>query len=241
MPPRIKWSAIALAVISGAALIWTVAREEKGKSTQGAATMPAPSQPAPRTTARTTATTPVPSKTAEPVPAQTFSWFSKRPLAVARRSKTHEWTAEDGRSPDFIYKTAHNDLEAQRMVEENDRIKRRQLVYRNDTAAVVIQRARLSGEPVKKLTLPGLDGQEIPVEITQTDLAPSGQTGSLTGRIAGKPGSLVTLAFKFGREAFTVSSPEDGLYLVAEPREPGELIVKSIDPNVYASGTCGNQ
>ena len=52
---------------------------------------------------------------------------------------------------------------------------------------------------------------------------------------------MVTLAFKGGREAFTVLSPEDDLYLQADPREPGELIVKRIDPDTYVVGKCGTE
>ena len=119
------------------------------------------------------------------------------------------------------------------MVEENDRIKRRQLVYRKDTAAAVMQRARASGEPVKQLTLPGFDGQEIQFQIDRADLEPSQQSGTFTGQLPNRPNSMITLAFKFGREAFTILSPDDGLFLQAHPREPGELILTSFDPDAY--------
>lgn len=159
--------------------------------------------------------------------------FQLRPLAVANETAAHQWTAEDARDPNVIRQLAHNDAEYQRMVEENPRIHRRQLVYRNDTAAAVLQRARLSGEPVAQLTLPGFDGQELQVIIERADLEPSKQSGTFTGRLAHRPNSLVTLAFKFGREAFTVLSPDDGTYLQAHPREPGELILTSFDPDTY--------
>ncbi len=162
------------------------------------------------------------------------------PLPVAVKSGTHGWTAGDASSVPVIEKLAHNPDEVIRMVEENDRIKRRQLVYRNDTADAVVQRARATGEPVRRLTLPGLDGKEIDFEVSRADLALSGLSGTFTGRVAGKGQSIVTLAFKNGREAFSVSSPEDGLFLEAEPREPGQVIVKEIDPNTYVPGKCGN-
>lgn len=142
--------------------------------------------------------------------------------------------------PQVIGKIAHNQEEFLRMAGENERIKRRQLVYRRDTAAAVVQRARATGEPIRRLTLPGLDGQEIDVEVTGADLAFSGLSGTFTGRLPGKSQSLVTLAFKNHREAFSVSSPEDGLFLEAEPREPGQIIVKAIDPATYVPGKCGN-
>ena len=163
-----------------------------------------------------------------------------RPLAVASESAAHEWCGEDATDLQVIEKIAHNPDEAIAMIQENERIHRRQLVYRKETAGKLVQKARLSGEPVTGFTLPSLDGHELEVEVISSDLAPSGQTGSFHGRIAGRPDSLVTLAFQFGREAFTVLSPEDNLYLQADPREPGELIVKAIDPATYIQGHCGN-
>ena len=126
------------------------------------------------------------------------------------------------------------------MAEEGARIFRRQLVYAKATADQLVQQSRLSGEPIRQLALPGLDGKEFQVEISRTDLSPSGQQGTLSGHLAGRLDSTVTLAFKGGREAYTILSPLDDTYLVGEPREPGELIVKSINPATYVVGVCGN-
>jgi hypothetical protein len=126
------------------------------------------------------------------------------------------------------------------MVEENSRVIRRQLVYAKDTAAALIERAKLTGEPIRRLTLPGLDGQEVQFEIAKADLSPSGQQGTFTGHVAGWGDSMVTFAFKGGREAFTVMSPSEGLFLQGDPHEPGDLIVKSFDPDTYVLGVCGN-
>lgn len=166
--------------------------------------------------------------------------FRLRPLVVTRHTGTHEWTSADCKNPEVIRQLAHNSLEYQRMVEENARIKRRQLVYRNETTAALVERNKLTGQPMQRLTLPGLDGQQVEVEITRAELQPSGQQGMFAGHVVGRDDSLVTLAFKGGREAFTILSPSDALFLQAEPREPGEVIVKSIDPDVYAAGYCGN-
>lgn len=163
-----------------------------------------------------------------------------RPLPVSVASASHEWTAGDGSNLQVIEQIAHNPEEALRMIEENDRIHRRQLVYRNETAAAVVHQAMATGEAVRRIILPGLDGQELEFVIERADLAPSGQTGSFTGHLAGKPNSQVSLGYKFGRESFTVISPDDQLYLQADPREPGEVIVKSIDPVTYVPGACGN-
>jgi len=169
-----------------------------------------------------------------------FAGFRKRPFAVTQKSADYQWTAEDGKQPDAIRQWAHNELEYERMAEESARILRRQLVYAKETADQLVQQSRLSGEPIRQFALPGLDGKEFRVEITQTDLSPSGQQGTFSGHLAGRLDSMVTFAFKGGREAFTVLSPSDGTYLVGEPREPGEFIVKSINPATYVVGVCGN-
>lgn len=169
-----------------------------------------------------------------------FAGFRKRPFAVTQKSADYQWTAEDGKQPDAIKQLAHNELEYERLAGEGTRILRRQLVYALQTADQLVQQSRVSGTPIRQLSLPGLDGKEFQVEITQADLSPSGQQGTFSGHLVGRLDSMVTFAFKGGREAFTVLSPSDSTYLVGEPREPGELIVKSINPATYVVGVCGN-
>lgn len=158
-----------------------------------------------------------------------------RPLAVAQETAAHAWTAEDARSPDVIRKLAHNEWEVRRMLEENARITGRQLVYRKEPVFVAVERARAKGESIASFTLPGFDGQELTVQVDKADLAPSGLSGTFTGRLPGLDQSLVTLAFKQGREAFTVVSPEDGVFLQGHPREPGEILLSSFHPDAYLS------
>lgn len=165
--------------------------------------------------------------------------FQQRPLPVELESSNFQWTAADGKDTNIIRRLAHNDAEYQRMVEENGRIKRRQLIYSKNLAAAVMERSRITGEAVRQFTLPGFDGQELQFVIERTDLEPSKQVGTFTGRLVNRPGSMVTMAFKLGREAFTVQSPDDGVYLQANPREPGELILTSFDPDTYLPLPCG--
>jgi hypothetical protein len=186
------------------------------------------------------AAAPVPTPTSSPAsPAgahasgRTFDTFQLRPFPVAKASGAHEWTAADGKDPDAILEIAHNPAEVERMLEENIRIERRQLVYRKEPAFVVVQQARAKGEAVRRLTVPGFDGQELEMEVVRADLDPSGLRGTFAGQLAGRQQSLVTLAFREGREAFSVMSPEDGIFLQGHPREPGEIIVTSFDPDKY--------
>ena len=224
-------AAIVVAIVLASFTLWRAGRESRTKHTPpappvvAAATTPTIS-PSAATTAM--ATSPPAAKSN-----QTFDWFRQRPFAVALESGRHQWTAEDGRAPETILKLAHNDDEVQRLIEENARIKRRQLVYRKEPVFVAVERAKATGEPVRKLTLPAFDGQVLEMEVTRADLAPSGLSGTFAGRIAGRGASLATLAFDQGREAFTVLSPEDGTYLQGHPREPGEIILTSFDPDKY--------
>jgi len=145
----------------------------------------------------------------------------------------------DGKDTNSIRLWAHNESEVQRMLDENDKIHRRQLVVLKETVAAVVERNRLSGEQIRQLTLPGLDGQEIAFEVKRADVEPSGLRGMLYGIVAGRPDSMVTLAFKNRTQAFTIISPGDNLYLDVEPHDPGDVIVKSVDLEKYGAGLCG--
>lgn len=162
-----------------------------------------------------------------------FSWFRVHPFPAAETNGDYAWTAEDGKDTNIIRQLAHNALEYQRMVVENSTIYRRQLVYHTKGFSLLAQQAVQTGQRIQQLTLPGLDGQELPVVVTKTDLESGGDRGLFYGKLPGRPGSMVTVAFINGREAFTVVSPDDQIYLQAEAREPGEIVVKSIDPNSY--------
>lgn len=161
-----------------------------------------------------------------------------KPLPVGVKTELHEWTAADARDLSVIEMIAHNPDEALRMLEENERIERRQLVYRKETVPMLIQRSINSGQPLKSFTLPGLDGQEVEVEVTEVHLAGDQQGGAVMGRVKGRFNSMVSVGFSNGCESFNVISPDDQLFLTADAREPGEVIVKEIDPNQYASAPC---
>jgi hypothetical protein len=162
--------------------------------------------------------------------------FQQHPLPVAYESAKVQWTVADGKDTNVIRQLAHNPLEYDRMVEENPRIFKRQLVYLKETAASVFEQAKLNGAPVKQLTLPGVDGQELQFEIVRSEGNGSSRQGQFSGHLAGNTDSLVTLAFIDGREAFTVLSPKENFFVVGEPREDGQVIVKAIDPNTYGQG-----
>lgn len=159
-----------------------------------------------------------------------------RPLPVGIESTNNQWALADGKDTNIIRQLAHNPLEYARMVDENARIFRRQLVYLKETTASVFEQAKLTGASVTQLTLPALDGQELTFEIARREGGDSSRQGRFSGHLASNPDSLVTMAFEDGREAFTILSPRDNVFVVAEPRENGQVIVKAIDPNTYGVG-----
>ena len=165
-----------------------------------------------------------------------YSNFQQRPFPVAYESSNVQWTLADGKDTNVIRQLAHNPLEYARMVEENPRIFKRELVYLKQTAAAAFEQAKLTGEPIRQLTLPGVDGQELQFEIVKSEGNGSSRRGQFSGHLAGNNDSLVTLAFLDGREAFTVLSPKENIFVVGEPREDGQVIVKAIDPNTYGMG-----
>jgi len=165
--------------------------------------------------------------------AQTFAWFQVHPFKVAESNSIYAWTAEDGKSTNVIRQLAHNDLEYARMVAENPTIFRRQLIYHPEGFTLLAQQAVQSGQSIQQLSLPGLDGRSVPVAVTKTDFESGGDRGLFYGRLPDDPNSLVTVAFINGREAFTVVSLQNRIYLQGEAREPGEIVVKSIDPKTY--------
>ena len=181
------------------------------------------------------------SVTGSGLPTATFSWFQAHPFKEVKSAGGFSWTAEDGKDTNIIRELAHNELEYQRMVNENGTIYRRQLVYHPAGFTLQAQHAAQSGQGIQQLTLPGLDGQELAVAVTKTDFESGGDKGLVYGTLAGDPDSMVTVAFINGWESFTVVSRRIQVFLHAEAREPGEMVVKQIDPNTYGTGVCGNQ
>jgi len=165
-----------------------------------------------------------------------YSDFKIRPLPVAIEGTNDQWTTADGKDTNVIRQLAHNPLEYARMVDENSRIFRRQLVYLKETATSVFEQAKLTGSPVTQLTVPILDGRELTFDIARREAGGLSRQGMFSGHLVGNPDSLVTMAFEDGREAFTILSPKDNVFVVAEPRENGQVIVKAIDPNTYGVG-----
>lgn len=221
MKPRNPFSrAERAAVVGGLVAVTVIAlvavRHDRDDSTARSATVTVPAVPV-----RSTIDHGIPDK------------LVLRPLPVSLKTAKHEWTKEDAKVPEVIQKLVHNPDEFFRMVEENDRIKRRQLVYRNETVPMLIERLGDS-HLLRSFMLPGLDGKEIEIEVKEIHEEPSLGGGSVIGRVKGRFNSMVSVGYVNGCESFNVISPDDGLCLTADAREPGEVIVKEIDLDKYA-------
>jgi hypothetical protein len=167
--------------------------------------------------------------------AATYPWFRLHPLTATKTNGVFQWTQDDGMDTNVIRQIAHNDKEYHRMVLENPTIYRRQLVYFANSFASLVQNALEKHQGIKYITLPGLDGRIFTVDVTKTDFKNNGYRGRIYGNLHGESDSMVTVAFVNNREAFTIISPHDRIYLQAEAREPGEVIIKSINPTTYGT------
>ena len=226
-----------LSLVLGAIMILVAGWVAVAKREPEAARTPAPGlHPAP---------TPAPAPSASPPPppppaAGNFSDFAIRPLAVAQRSGNHEWTAEDGKLPGVIRKLAHNRLEEQKMLAENPAVYRRQLVYRKRAAADLVKEAERSGIPLQTVPVPGFDGAEWMIDVYKVDSIDGGAEGTIYGRLPGQPDSLVTLTFIGRSECFSLLSPNQDLYIQGDPREPGEIVLKRINPSLMGGEEGGH-
>lgn len=167
--------------------------------------------------------------------AATYPDFRLRPFQAATVKGAFQWTSEDGKNTNIIRQLAHNDREYRRMALENATIYRRQLVYIGASFAALAQNAAQTRQGIKQIQLPGLDGQVFTVEVARADIRNDGNRGQIYGHLEDQPDSMVTVAFLKNREAFTIISPKDGVYLQAESREPGEVIIKSVNPKTYGA------
>ena len=156
-----------------------------------------------------------------------------RPLPVSQSGPHNEWTSDDATQPEVLGKIAHNPDEFIRMYEENNRIKRRQLVYRKQSVPQLVREARDHNTPFTSFVLPGLNGQEYEVAVNEVRLLPNGRDGSANGHLKNHLHSIVSVGFANGCESYNIISPDDGIYLAADAREPGEVIVKEIDPEKF--------
>lgn len=78
--------------------------------------------------------------------------------------------------------------------------------------------------------MPGFDGSEWMIDVYKVDSVDGGAEGTIYGRLPSQPNSLVTLTFIGPAECFSLLSPDQDLYIQGDPREPGEIVLKKINP-----------
>lgn len=164
--------------------------------------------------------------------------FEMHPFEVQHESEHHRWTRLDARTPELIDQLAHNDLERERLLRENEWVTKRELVYRNVTLLDQATAAAEEGREVTEIILPGFEGEEylIKVDSFETQVSEDGVTeGWITGRLENDPDSLVSLGFFGEREAGNISSSELGVELTFQPREDQQIVVSQVDPQGIAN------
>jgi hypothetical protein len=153
--------------------------------------------------------------------APNFPDFRLRPFQVTKASATHQWTREDGPTPDAIQALAHNPVDEARCEDESKWTKRRKLVtqFRNGTRTAAV-------------TVPGFGAAEFVVDIKA--FSRFNDDGGARGTTCGYPGSVVRIGFAEERESMEINFPSERMYYQIRPRETNEAVITGIDQETYA-------
>jgi hypothetical protein len=163
--------------------------------------------------------------------------FPQDPFPITRSSDHHSWTSINAISPKDIDSLAHNDHERERHLTENFYVVRRELVYRKTTFRDVAESHLAAGTQPETVLLPGFDGQEYEVVVKSWEASPANapeREGVFNGHLKDDPDSQVHLAYYEGSETGYIISERLGLHLAIDPREPRQIMVKQIDPELEA-------
>src|SRR5690242_5056977 len=116
LKPSKQWirrGAGVFAVVGAGMVLWHLGNQRQPVEKQVAASITAANS--------NSATAAAVAKSSSPAaPRSGNATFQKRPFSVARQTDNNDWTAEDGRNPRVIRELAHNPLEYDRMLAEND-------------------------------------------------------------------------------------------------------------------------
>jgi hypothetical protein len=158
--------------------------------------------------------------------------FQMHPFPVTRTSEHHRWTGITGRTSKEIDLLAHNDLEKERHEEDNLFVRKRELVYREQSLSDLSRRSKETGQPVREIVLPGFEGKEYKVAVTsfESQVDDKGvEEGWLKGHLVSDPEAEVLLGYYGHRESGGFSSKKLGVSIEFDPREDHQVMVKDID------------
>ena len=173
-----------------------------------------------------------------------YTAFVMDPFEVKISNERHGWTVLNARSPEHVELLAHSDPEKDRITEENFWTPRRELVYRKEVVSDLLAKAEESGDALKELILPGFAGDEfnVTVDDIQSFVNEEGiREGDIIGHLTGDPDSKVILGFYGDRESGLVTSPNLEQDINYNPREDGQILVKSVDDQALGYFFEGNE
>jgi len=183
-----------------------------------------------------TATTPLPTgrkATRTPERGLVYDDFQLDPFPIKHETSSHKWADADGMQLAVIDQLVHNDLERNRVIEENHWTSSRELVYRKQGTYDFMKEALSqdsSGQ--KEMIIPGPNGREVTMVIVDdsedyqdpTDLADG---GVIYGHVKGDENSIVEIGFSETREVgFVIQGDEVWKYFA---REDGQIVLSVIN------------
>lgn len=158
--------------------------------------------------------------------------FVLDPFEIVKSSPNHDWTGVNIVKPEQIDKIAHNDAERDRLIKETIYTPQRQLIYQKVSVQDRILASIANGQDLTTIIIPGLDGEELEVVITDLTTQPGEgdvTEGYLGGHLATDPESVVSWGYYDGVESGSVFSQKEGLHLEFSPREERQLILSTTD------------
>ncbi len=163
-------------------------------------------------------------------------WYrTPKPFKVTHATENYQWTAEDGRSPEVMKQLANNSQMYDELERTNSFVTDRSLIYVADGFGERVE--GIFDGSLEEIVLPGPDGKEFKVKITQfvgdeTD-AGAQITGAFTGTIDGQPDSIIRGASQEDYWSIGITTQEGKNYEIIN-REHGEWILSAIDQDARA-------
>ena len=177
---------------------------------------------------------PSPIEGAEPKPVQTSersdrmqtdSRGSDAPFRTLRKARVEDESA----TLELIGHIARSPEERERLLEENEWIRSRELVQVEESFRSIADRLR-NGEVIERLTLPGLDGSSVEVILDPDGQEiNSGRSGILYGTVPDAPESTVVLAFYEDADSGIINMPSRRQTISYDPAGDHRMVVRDLD------------
>ncbi len=167
-----------------------------------------------------------------------------RPFPVGKTSTNYQWADVDGKDPAIMKQIANNPVMLESLEIENQYISKRQIIYIPEEFKQVAQ--GIYNGQVSEFPLPGFDGEEISVVVTQFEnmegenIDDGPLTGAWSGHLKNDPNTLIFAGSQ--NNYWTINYQKDGIRYTYQNREEGEWILTDINTKgeleVHGDG-CG--